>query len=241
MRIAVMQPTYLPWMGYFALIQQVDAFVFLDNVEFSRQSWQQRNRIKAPSGPMWLTVPVNRKTKENLLINQIVISDDSAWRRKHYQSILHSYSRSGYLDKYGPVLESFYSQEWRLLGEFNMALIREFIRHLGIATPTYLASELNTGDEGDKVMRLIRLCQYFNATEYLCSSATREYIEANNQFPGHGISVLFYNYEHPRYRQLHGDFEPYLSVVDLLCNEGDASADIMRSGIRDPVLLSQGN
>lgn len=232
MRIAIMQPTYLPWTGYFALMDQVDAFVFLDDVQFNHRSWQQRNRIKSPSGPMWLTVPVLTKGQRHQLIYEVEINPDEPWQRKHITTISKNYSKAAWISEYQSWLEEALRCPWTSLCELTISLANDLTRCLGIHTPFVNASDLKT--TGSKVDKLINICRRLGADEYLSPTGSFEYIEADNRFPDAGIQLLYQHYEHPTYRQLHGGFLSHLSIVDLLLNEGSRSLEIIRSGERTP-------
>jgi hypothetical protein len=232
MRIAIMQPMYLPWTGYFALMDQVDAFVFLDDVQFNHRSWQQRNRIKSPSGPIWLTVPVRTKGHREQLIHEVEINSDEPWQRKHVKAISNNYSKAQWIPEYQARLEETLQYPWASLCDLTISLINDLARFLGIQTSTIHASELKT--TGKKVSKLINICQRLGADEYLSPIGSFAYIEADNRFPDAGIRLLYQNYEHPTYRQLYGGFVSHLSIVDLLLNEGSHSLEIIRAGERTP-------
>ncbi len=227
-----MQPTYMPWIGYFALMQQADAFVLLDDVQFSHQSWQHRNRIRSSGSSQWLTVPVLVKGRGSQHIDEVLIDNAKPWRKKHLRTILQSYARSPWLQKYRPWLERVYGTSPQKLGELNEVLIEDLARMLGIDTPLLRSSALKV--RGDRVERLVRMCQKIGADEYLSPIGSYDYIESDNRFPEAGIRLVYQHYEHPRYRQIQGEFVAYQSVLDLLLNEGPASLEILSSGTRRP-------
>jgi hypothetical protein len=232
MRIAIMQPMYLPWTGYFALMDQVDIFVFLDDVQFNHRSWQQRNRIKSPGGPLWLTVPVLTKGQRHQLIYEVEINSNEPWQRKHVKTISRNYSKARWTSEYLSWLEETLQCSWTSLCDLTISLINDLVRFLGINTSFIRASELKTA--GSKVSKLISICQRLGADEYLSPIGSFEYIEADNRFLDLDIRLLYQNYEHPTHRQLHGDFLSHLSVVDLLLNEGSQSLEVIRAGERTP-------
>lgn len=232
MRVAIMQPTYLPWIGYFALMDQVDMFVLLDDVQFEHRSWQHRNRIWSRDSSQWLTVPVSIKGRRNQRIEDALIDSARPWQRKHLGAILQNYSRAPWLPTYRSWLEQIYQHPPRRLCDLNRLLIEELARKLGIRTALCSSSELHAN--GDRVGRLIHICQEIGAAEYLSSIGSYDYIEADNRFPEAGIRLFYQHYEHPSYRQIQGDFVSHLSVLDLLLNEGPDSLDLLRSGTRRP-------
>jgi hypothetical protein len=232
MRIAVMQPTYLPWMGYFALMDQVDQFVLLDDVQFDHRSWQHRNRIRSGDSFQWLTVPVQVKGRRDQRIDEVLIDSTRPWQRKHLQSIRHAYSRAPWLAEHRPWLERIYQDSPAKLFDLNRLLIEELAQKLGIRTALCASSKLQVSK--NRVERLIHVCHSLGATEYLSPIGSRDYIAADNRFPDAGIELLYQHFEHPVYRQPQGEFISHLSVLDLLMNEGPASQDLFRSGIRRP-------
>lgn len=233
MKCAIMQPSYLPWLGYFALIDQVDVFIFLDDVQFSHQSWQQRNRIKGRNGPIWLTVPTAKETRDGL-IKDVTIAADLSWARKHRDSILQNYAKVPHFARLKAWLETTYTNPVQSLCQLNTLIIRNWAEILGIETRFALSSEFApcTG----KIDRLIDLCRTVGANEYLSPVGSYEYIAADNGFRAAGIELSYLHYEHPVYWQAHGEFVSHLSTVDLLMNEGPRSLEIVRSGIRAPYL-----
>jgi len=231
-RIAIMQPTYLPWIGYFALMDQVDQFVLLDDVEFSRQSWQQRNRIKTQDDWLWLTVPVYHKGRSGQRINEMEINQQVNWGTNHYKTLRQYYCSAACWEENRTWLLDIYSSSWQKLCMLNKTIIEKLANLLGINATIHSSSNLNAGS--GRVDRLIRICQLLGGDEYLSPIGSFEYIEGENRFPDAGIRLLYQHYEHPTYRQLYGEFISQLSVVDLLLNEGPRSLEVIRSGERSP-------
>ncbi len=231
MKVAIAQPTYLPWLGYFDLIDQVDAFVILDNVQFEKQSWQQRNRIKTPTGLQWLTVPVSLRGRFGQLINEVEIRDDEFWR-KHLRAIELNYRRASFFVDFFPELNIKLSGSAgsRLL-DLNVGLIAWFMRELQIRTPLLFASRMNVA--GKRTELLANICTSLGATEYISPVGSASYLlREMDLMTSRSIEVRFHNYEHPRYQQMFPPFIPYASILDLLFNEGGRSPEIMRSGRR---------
>lgn len=226
MEIAVMQPTYLPWMGYFALLDSVDIFVYYDDVQFSVQSWQQRNRIKTDKGSCWLTIPIVRS--ENQKICDVGINYGTDWRRKHWQTIKQAYSKAPFFDIYAPYIEELYTIKWYLLSDYCMYISGILAMGLEIKMPQiYTSSELFS--EGAKTDRLISLLKNLKATEYISGLAAKKYIEPE-KFEKAGIKLTWFEYNHPVYPQIRGEFIPYLSVLDLLFNTGEEAIKYIRQG-----------
>jgi hypothetical protein len=226
--VAIMQPTYLPWSGYFDLMDQCDSFVLLDCVQFDKRSWQQRNRIRTQHGALWLTVPVPSKGRRDQVIRDVEIDRESNFAERHIKTLQHHYRRSTYYERYIEECSAVLRKEHQYLADLNIELIEWFRHVLGIRGELIRSSAL--GVHGTKVERLIAICQAVGAKVYLSPSGARDYIEENNLFPEHGLELRYHAYNPPPYRQLYGEFVPYLSVLDLLFNEGDASLGILRAG-----------
>ena len=216
MRAVVLQPTYLPWMGYFGMIDAADTFVFYDDVQFSVQSWQQRNKIKSANGScMWLSVPIVRNSRQK--INEVRINKASDWRKKHWESIYQSYAKAPFFEKYAPILKGVYENEWEYLVDLNITLIKKITEILGLKTQFIVSSELNV--EGVKTERLVNILKKIGADEYITGPGAKDYIEVNS-FKENDIKLYWYEYQHPVYPQIRGDFIPCLSAIDLLFNTG---------------------
>jgi hypothetical protein len=226
MIVAAHQPQYLPWLGYFAKIDQADVFVLLDNVQFKKNEWQNRNRIKTAAGPQWLTVPVTYKFPQR--IDEVGVNNRERWQHKQRQAILSNYRKAPFWETFAPLLEEIFIPEWDRLAPLNIFVVKKLSEILGIATPLYVVSELPSFPE-DPDERLIAIVQYFGADGYLAGSGGRDYMQLD-RYRQKGIKVLFQEYLHPVYEQRFGAFEPFMSVLDLLFNHGPDSLKILRRG-----------
>ena len=234
-----MQPTYLPWLGYFDMIDQVDTFVFFDDVQLVKRSWGVRNRIKTANGELMLTVPVKKtKSRDETLYSNAKINYEEKWISKHLNSIKRAYSKSKYFSEIFPVLENLISVKYNSIADLNITIIKSIASKLGISTNFLRSSELE-GIEGTKDERLVSVCKKIKADYYLSARGSAEYIEKNTPggaFGKSGIKLYYHNYEHPQYNQLFGEFIPFMSVVDLIFNEGfEKGLEIIRSGRREPL------
>lgn len=231
MKIAINQPAYLPWIGYFDLIDQVDLFVVLDNVQFRKQSWQQRNRIKTPSGLQWLTVPVKFRGRLGQLIQDVEIRD-SEFRVNHLRAVELAYRRSPHFERYFPALKQHLEgMSGALLVDLNLTLLRWLTESLGIRTPLVKASTLE--QSGKRTELLGNICAAAGATQYISPLGSAAYLLPEQEIlHRRGIEIFFQNYEHPVYRQMFPPFEPFASVIDLLFNEGEEAWEVLRSGRR---------
>ncbi|MDD5145736.1 MAG: WbqC family protein [Candidatus Pacebacteria bacterium] len=226
MKATIMQPTYLPWLGYFDLMDQSDIFIFLDNVQFEKQSWQQRNRIKSPKGELLLTIPVIRKYPQE--IREVQINNNLPWQSEHLKAIQYNYSKAKYFNEYLSFFEIFYSEKKEKLIDFTIPIILKIKDFLGINCKIIKSSELDV--KGKRVELLIDICKKVGANEYLSPLGSKEYIDENNLFEKENIKLEYQQFEHPEYLQLWGKFVPYLSTIDLLFNCGADSIKYIRQG-----------
>ena len=225
--LAIMQPTFLPWLGYFALIQNVDVFVLLDDVQFSSHSFHNRNKIKTSQGTQILTVPC-RRGKHPICDVEVV---NPAVYDKLMRSITQSYAKAPFRDDVNRILDPIFSEKHRMLADLNCKLIYEIAESLGLNTPMLKSSELDV-PKIDKHLRLLQFCEKLNATEYLSVPGALSYLKENNPFVSSNVSLKFFSFEHPVYPQLHGAFEPYLSIIDAIANIGLAETNkLLQKGV----------
>ncbi|HVM94270.1 MAG TPA: WbqC family protein [Terriglobales bacterium] len=232
MKIAISQPTYLPWVGYFDLIDQVDLFVLLDNVQFEKRSWQQRNRIKTADGLQWLTIPVLSRGKREQRIVDVELAEPGFWRN-HLRTIDLNYHRAPFFETYFNSLSECVEREadFGSLSRLTIGIIEWLKDALGIMTATIRAS--NLGAEGKRSELLANICAGLGATEYLSPFGSADYLlEDLPVMASKGIEVAFHHYEHPVYRQLNPPFQAYACALDVLFNEGGNALEIIRRGRR---------
>lgn len=226
--VAIMQPTFLPWIGYFALMDRVDEFVFLDSVQFAHRSWQQRNRIKTAQGAQWLTVPVMNRGKRSQVISEVLISGPAEFGRAAMASIRSGYARAPHFGTTQGVLTTLEHTPDHLC-DLTIPLILAIKDQLGIGTPCVRSSTMVVA--GSRQDLLVSICRARGAERYVSPPGSHVYLDGSTAFEDAGIELAYYHYRHPEYPQLWGAFEPYLSVVDLLFNVGPASLAVIRSGV----------
>jgi len=176
MVIGILQPGYLPWLGFFEQLYRSDVFVIYDDVQYDKQGWRNRNRIKTANGAQWITVPVLVRFSEFPLINKIRIDNRTNWRSKHFSSIKQNYSKASYFKKYIDIFEDIYTQEWECLIDINMVFILKLADCLGIRKEKIvLSSTLHV--EGDRLERLVKICKKLNADTFYQGSGARSYMD----------------------------------------------------------------
>lgn len=223
-----MQPTYLPWLGYFSLIASADMFVFLDTVQFEKRSWQQRNRIKGPNGPLWLTVPVLSKGRYEQRIDEVEIDPDARFAEKHAASLTNAYGKAPQFQVWASRLFPVLRAGHRRLADLDVALVEAVCAGLDISTPVLRSSALAATGRRDELLAAI--CVELGATRYLSAAGSAGYLMPGNALERAGIDVAFSDFRHPVYPQRHGDFLSHLSVVDALFMAGDETASLIRDG-----------
>jgi hypothetical protein len=221
------QPVYLPWLGLFHKIALADKFIFFDRVQYVPKDWISRNQIKGPQGAVMLTVPALRKGYLEKKIADIEINNELPWARKHWKTILLSYGKSPYFKQYADFFEDIYNKPWTLLADLNFTMLHWFLVTLGIKTALEKAGSYTF--EGAKSDLVLDMCVKLDAHVYIFGALGKDYAD-HDAFTQAGVTPVFQDYHHPTYKQLHGDFLPYMSIIDLLFNEGPHSLDILMSG-----------
>lgn len=240
MILSVMQPTYLPWLGYFSLINSADRFVFLDDVKLEKSDWHIRNRIKTknqalmlschvitPDGRMGATIENTQYTKVN------------SWKKKHLRSLYENYNKTAYFSELFPLINDVFTNDNLItVAKFNIALIKMLMQYMGITTPTCSSSQL-PAISGYKDERLVGLCEVMKCNVYLSPLGAKCYIEANRpggELAKNGIDVFYQNFEHPYYPQEKGEFISHLSALDCLFNIGpEKTLALIKESTKKPI------
>jgi hypothetical protein len=216
----VLQPSYIPWRGYFHQIQRADVFVFYDDVQYDRGGWRNRNRVKTHNGPVWLTIPVEKKgsVETRAGIDTIRIDWKRPWTKSHWTTIKQSYQKAPFFNEYRELLENIYGRQPELLADFTIETTIEIARLLGLGDKRFLrSSQLNA--DGVKTGRLLSILQQVGATHYISGPSARAYLE-EDKLATAGISLEYMQYEYEPYRQLYPPFDPQVSIIDLLMMAG---------------------
>jgi hypothetical protein len=225
MKVAVAQPSYLPWRGYFHLIEKADIFVFYDDVQYDKHGWRNRNRIKTAAGPRWITVPVAARGNvvSGVPINEVQIADDR-WPAKHLATIRQSYARAPHIDRCLAVIEPHLSGGHERLAELTIALTMALAAELRLEREFVRSSQLGAG--GARMDRLIAVLERVGATHYISGPTARAYMD-EERLRAAGIELEYMTYDYPEYGQLHQPYEPQVSIVDLLAMEGERASALI--------------
>lgn len=221
------QPVYLPWLGLFHKIALSDMFCIFDEAQYLKKDWNNRNKIKTNAGAIWLTVPVLTRGHRVKPLRQIQINNTINWRKKHWKSILFAYKKTPFFFRYADFFEDLYKKEWNYLVELNDHIMFYLLNTLGIHVEIRRAS-----DEkfiGNKSLLVLDMCKKLGSDIYIFGTLGKNYVDID-EFSRAGIKTYFQDYVHPEYPQIHGDFIPYMSVIDLLFNCGPNSLDVLMSG-----------
>jgi hypothetical protein len=226
MKVSINQPAFFPWLGYFHRIAISDLHIVLDHVQFEKNSFTNRNKIKTPDGTIWLTVPVNTSGKfGDLAIHKIEIANQIKWQKKITETIRQFYKKAPFFEQYFPFIEdTLLNHEWTAFSKLLRYLNNYFLKELDIHTPLVYSSEIDI--EGTKSDLVLNLCKQYNTDTYISGPFGKDYLE-HKKFEDTGIDIEYHEYSHPEYSQQYGDFTPYLSVIDLLFNCGNESKKIL--------------
>jgi hypothetical protein len=239
--VAIVQSSYIPWKGYFDLIHSVDEFILLDTVQYTRRDWRNRNLIKTPHGPQWLSIPVATKGRYEALIQDITVTDPR-WAERHWTRVAASYRAAPHFRDYREPIEALYREVAAepYLSRINLRLLEGICGLLGIRTrlswstdPPHLVERTPPGspEEGRtrKTRRIVALCKQAGATRYLSGPSAHAYLDPE-LFREEGLELAYFDYAgYPPYPQLFPPFEHGVSILDLLFSEGPAAPRYMLS------------
>lgn len=221
MRLVILQPFYLPYSGVFEQVRHADKWVIYDDVQFVRRNWQSRNKIKTQNGTRWLTVPVQHDRGQAIVDAEIA---DQHWRDEHWSAIHHAYARAPHHAWVEENLRAFYERDWSHLAELNVETFMTLCDMVEVGAEFIRSSEHHLPGSGTE--RILNYCLELGASNYLSGPSARNYLDEES-FADRGIELEYFDFEHPTYSQLHGEFVPYLSVIDLLANEGPRSGEVL--------------
>lgn len=228
MRAVIIQSNYIPWKGYFDLLAHADVVVLFDGVQSTKNDWRNRNTIKTASGKLWLTIPIRHSNA--LRIREVEVANNS-WHQKHFRSISQAYARAPHGSDMLPRIGEWYSRAAELtrLSAINRLFLAEASKLLGIETPLIDVGSIMDDAEHDRLQpteRLVEICRRLGADAYLSGPAARDYLD-EGAFESQGIRVDWFDYnEYPQYRQLHGEFDHAVSILDPLLMLGTSAREI---------------
>ncbi len=217
----------MPWLGYFDKILRADVFVFLDHVQFEKNSFINRNQIKTPLGPDWLTVPVLSKGHMTSSIAGTRVDDRQPWREKHLKTLSHNYAKARFFGERFGRLQGLYAVPGDSIADICWEQLRFWLDELDCKTRVVRSSTLETASRKSEL--ILDLCRHFGATRYISGSLGRDYLEEGS-FARLGTSIEYQEFSHPRYVQLHGQFIPCLSIVDAWMNTEDIRGLLVTPG-----------
>ena len=232
--VAISQSNYIPWKGYFDMINSVDEFIIYDDMQFTKRDWRNRNTIKTPNGLLWLTIPVKVKGKFFQKINETEI-EGSDWAEKHWKTIKMNYAKAPYFKELEHRVQAAYEKAANMnyLTDVNLYFLKEVCSYFGITTNLRKSSEFKLAD--GKTERLVDICQQVGATTYVSGPAARDYIDPQ-LFNSADISLKWMNYKnYPVYPQRFGDFEHSVTVLDLMFNLGQEARNYLKTFIGESV------
>lgn len=229
MKVVILQPSYIPWRGYFDQILQADLFIFYDDVQYDKHGWRNRNKIKTSQGEQWLTIPVRSKgVTEGVLIKDVRIDwNKKKWPVKHLKSIKFAYAKAPHVKKYYSWLTKIYNRQDALLADFIIETTIELAGILGIEGTKFIRSSSLEGINGKKTDRLIQILEKVGSTHYMSGPSAKDYIEIE-KFEEAKIALDFLQYDYPPYQQLHPPYNPYISILDLLFMEGGNALNFIK-------------
>lgn len=228
MILSAHQPAYLPWLGYFHKIAISDVFVILDDVQFEKNSYTNRNKIKTSNGSSWLSVPMQMKGHTDRTIREMKIDNKYIWREKHWKSIYLNYKKAPYFNLHCDFFEDTYKKEWNSLTDLNEYMTMYFLEQIGIKTKIYRQSDIKT--EHKKQELIGELCRKLKSNTFIFGKLGENYAD-KNYFKDNDINIYFQNYNHPVYNQIWDGFIPNLAIIDLLLNVNkDEALNIIMNG-----------
>lgn len=227
MNVVILQPSYIPWRGYFDQIKRSDLFVFYDDVQYDKHGWRNRNQIKTAQGKQWLTIPVHSKgVTGGVPIKEVRIDWSRPWAGSHLKSLVVAYNKAPYFKEYLPLLEEYYARRDEYLADFTIETTISLARRLGMTSTRFMRSSELAGLEGQKTDRVINVLKQVGATHYFCGPSASSYMEPE-KFEQAGITFEYMQYSYPEYRQLYPPYDPYVSVLDLLFMTGAQAGSLI--------------
>lgn len=225
MNCVILQPSYVPWRGYFDLVHRADVFVFYDDVQYDKHGWRNRNRVKTPQGTQWLTIPVRAagNVESGLRILDVKTNPAARWAKKHAQTLKQAYARAPRFAEVAPLVDEIYAESPERLCDFTIASTVRLARALGITHTRFVRSS-ELGVAGERTERLVDIVRGVGATRYISGPSAQAYLEPA-RFDAAGLALEYIEYDYPEYPQLHPPYDAAVSIWDTLFMLGDEASD----------------
>ena len=221
MKAVILQPSYIPWRGYFDQICRADLFIFYDDVQYDKHGWRNRNQIKTSQGKQWMTIPVHTKgVTEGISIKDVRIDWSKPWSKNHLKALTFAYAKAPCFASYAPWLDSVFERRDEFLADFTIRLTMEIARKIGNTHTRFMRSSEIPGIDGQKTDRLIQILMHVGANNYISGPSARDYVEME-KFDHTGISLEYMEYNYPEYPQLYPPFDQYVTILDLMFMVGN--------------------
>lgn len=225
MNVVILQPSYIPWRGYFDQIRRADLFIFYDDIQYDKHGWRNRNQIKTHQGKQWLTIPVHSKgVTQGVLIKDVRIDWSKPWAKSHLKSLTISYSKAPHYKRYLSLLDEIYQRRDEFLADFTIETSIRLACELGFTSARFMRSSELSNIEGQKTDRVINVLKRVGATHYLCGPSASSYMEPE-KFDAAGITFEYMQYDYPEYPQLYPPYDPFVSILDLLFMKGNQAGE----------------
>jgi len=246
MKAVIVQPFYMPWIGYFGMIDAADVFVFADDVQFLEKSWQRRNKIKVFNEPKWISVPIEKNFGQNIdeaKINKSNLFKKQNWRENHRHLISLAYKKAAHYEDFIPDFNGLYDIDWDYLCDLNIYSAEKISKLLGLTKTKFIRKSELEGLDGRKVDSIISICDNIGADEYISGPAARNYIDSDEfkKLKESNIELYWFEFPHPVYPQIGDEFIPYLSVIDLMFNTGKKSVEYIKESVEKSLVLEDGS
>ena len=225
MNVVILQPSYIPWRGYFDQIRRADLFIFYDDIQYDKHGWRNRNQIKTAQGKQWLTIPVHSRGVTNgIPVKDVKIDWSKPWAKNHLKALKFAYVKAPYFKQYLPLVESFYERRDEYLADFTIFTTETLAREMGITSARFMRSSEVSSIDGRKTDRLIQILTRVGAKHYVSGPSARDYLE-REKFNAAGITLEYVNYDYPAYEQLYPPFDSHVSALDLLFMTGERALE----------------
>lgn len=225
MNVVILQPSYIPWRGYFDQIRRADLFIFYDDIQYDKHGWRNRNQIKTHQGKQWLTIPVHsRGVTSGTPIKDVRIDWSKPWTKTHLKSLTVSYSKAPHFKKYLRMLESIFERRDEFLADFTIATSILLARELGFISTRFIRSSELLNIDGQKTDRVVNVLKQVGAVHYICGPSASSYMEPE-KFDEAGITFEYMEYNYPEYQQLYPPYDPFVTILDLMFMMGPQSGE----------------